>query len=805
MSIPKQAQVVIIGGGVVGCSVAYHLAKKGWKDVVLLERKQLSCGTTWHAAGLLGQLRATPNMTSLGLYTTELYKSLQDEVDQDVGLKQNGSILIARDDERWEEVRRTTAMGEYAGLNPELLTPQQVQDKYPLLNPDLLVGGAFFPGDGQCNPADVTQGLAKGARLHGAQIIEGVKVTAIHQSDAQITGVTAVKDGTDEPIEISAKHVINCGGLWGREVGKLVGVDVPLQACEHFYIITEPDDRIPRNAPVLRDPGACAYYKEDAGKILLGAFEPVSKPWGYDGIPEDFCFDELPPDFDHFEPILERAVELVPLLNEVGIHTFFNGPESFTPDDNYLLGPAPFLKGFWNACGFNSIGIQSAGGAGKILADWMTDDIPPFDVGLVDNRRMQPFQGNKNYLVERSTETLGLLYAMHWPYYQPKTSRGLRRSPIHQRLEENNACFGVVAGWERPNWFAPEGVELKYEYSYKRQNWFDYAAAEHKAVREDVAMFDISTFAKFRVEGKDAEKCLQYICASDVGVEPGKVVYTHWLNARGGIEADLTVTRLSKTEYMVVTAPAQATKDFAWLKKNIPADAHCIATDVTTTEAVLAVMGPNSRKLLQGLTETDLSNDNFPFGTVQTIELGMAKVRAQRITYVGELGWELYVPSEFAVHIFDVLREAKPDLKLAGMHVLDSCRIEKGYRHYGHDMSSEETLNQAGLGFAAKPDASDFIGRDAFLAEKAQMKEDGGLKYRLVQFQLNDPEPLVYHNEPVYRDGKACGYVVSGNYGHHLGGAIAMAYVKADEVITQVMLDASKFEIDVAGEKFEAK
>jgi 4-methylaminobutanoate oxidase (formaldehyde-forming) len=522
-----------------------------------------------------------------------------------------------------------------------------------------------------------------------------------------------------------------------------------------------------------------------------------------DGIPEDFSFDELPEDFDHFMPVLEGAMNRVPALQDIGIRKFFNGPESFTPDDRYMLGEAPELKNFFVAAGFNSVGIQSAGGAGKVLAQWMAEGHPPVDLWDVDIRRMFPFQGNPKYLYDRATEVLGLLYDMHWPYRQCVTSRGLRRSPLHDRLAARGACFGEVAGWERANWFAPEGVEPKYEYSYKRQNWFPYAAEEHKAVREAVALFDQTSFGKFLVQGRDTEAVLQRICANDVAVPAGKVVYTQWLNERGGIEADLTVTRLAEDAYQVVTGAAVAGRDFNWLTRNIPEDAHCIATDVTSGSAVLGVMGPNSRALLSKLTDADLSNEAFPFGTAREIDLGMARVRAVRITYVGELGWELYVPSEFAPGVFDAI-QAEGDafgLRLAGMHVLDSCRIEKAFRHWGHDLTDEDTPLEAGLGFACRFDKNvAFIGRDALLRQK-----ETGLKKRLVQFALEDPEPLLYHNEPIYRDGEIVGYTTSGNYGHHLGAAIGLGYVRHPDGVDADFVTSGRYEIEIACERFPAR
>ena len=563
--IPSQAQVVIIGGGAVGSSVAYHLTKLGWNDVVLLERKQLSSGTTWHAAGLVGQLRATQNLTRLAQYTCDLFGSLEAETGQATGFKQNGSLSVASTPERFEELKRGASMARRFGLEVQVITTAEARELHPLIRIDDLVGAVFLPKDGQINPADVTQAFAKGARAGGARIFEDTKVTAVHRSNGKVTGVSTPAG------DIQAEYVVNCGGMWGREIGAMCGVNVPLHACEHFYVVTEPMEEITPGLPVLRDPDGFTYYKEDAGKLLVGAFEPNAKPWGMDGIPEDFAFDTLPEDWDHFEPALANAMNRIPLLERAGIQLFFCGPESFTPDVRYSLGEAPECKNFFVAAGFNSIGIQSSGGAGKVIAQWIAEGRPPMDLWDVDLRRWMPFQGNQRYLRERVSESLGLLYAMHWPFRQVETARGVRRSPLHDRLADNNACYGETNGWERPNWFAPPGVEPKYEYSYGRQNWFEYSGDEHRAAREGVSLFDLSSFCKFELKGRDAEPVLNQVCANNVSVPVGKVVYTQWLNERGGIEADLTVTRTAEEAFLVVTGASQQTRDLHWLRSHIPA------------------------------------------------------------------------------------------------------------------------------------------------------------------------------------------------------------------------------------------
>ncbi|MEM8871763.1 MAG: FAD-dependent oxidoreductase, partial [Pseudomonadota bacterium] len=753
-NIPTSARVVIIGGGVIGCSVAYHLTKLGWEDVVLLERKQLTSGTTWHAAGLIAQLRASINMTRLARYSQELYGNLEAETGVATGFRRCGSITVALTEERREEILRQASMARAFGVEVEPLSPSDVAARYPHLNTKDVTAGVFLPLDGQGDPGNIAHALAKGARQRGAQVIEHTKVTGLTRQGRRITGVRW--EQAAESGHIAADTVVNCAGMWGHEVGRMAGANVPLHACEHFYIVTE---NIPGlgQLPVLRVPDECAYYKEDAGKILLGAFEPNAKPWGMTGIPEGFEFDQLPEDFDHFEPILEAAVNRVPMLAETGIQTFFNGPESFTPDDAYHLGLAPELDNFWVAAGFNSIGIQSAGGAGMALAQWMEDQEKPFDLGDVDISRMQPFQGNRSYLFERSKETLGLLYADHFPFRQMTTARGIRRSPLHGHLLQHGAVMGELAGWERANWFANPGQSPEYAYTWKRQNWFENRNAEHTAIREAVGLYDMSSFGKIRVEGPDAERFMNYVGGGDYSVPVGKIVYTQLLNSRGGIEADVTVTRLSETAYLVVTPAATRLADQTWLQRHA-AGFVVVITDVTAGEAVLAVMGPKSRALLQSVSPNDYTNDTNPFGTAQEIEIGMAVARVHRVTYVGELGWEIYVSADMAGHVFETLLEAGADhgLKLCGMHMMDSCRMEKGFRHFGHDVTSEDHVIDAGLGFAVKTDKVDFIGREAVLERK-----ETGPQNRLLQFKLNDPEPLLYHAEAILRDGETVGYLSS--------------------------------------------
>ena len=795
-NIPGTARVVIIGGGVIGCSVAYHLAQKGWKEIILLERKQLTSGTTWHAAGLIAQLRASANMTKLAKYSQELYGNLEKETGVATGFKRCGSITVALTEERKEEIFRQAAMARAFGVDVEEISPNEVKNKYEHLNIDGVKAGVWLPKDGQGDPGNIALALAKGARNNGVNIFENTLVTGILTKGRRVSGVNWKTDNSTGCIE--ADMVVNCGGMWGHEVGRMAGVNVPLHACEHFYIVTEPVKELTQ-LPVLRVPDECAYYKEDAGKFLLGAFEPISKPWGMSGIPKGFEFDQLPEDFDHFEPILEAACERMPILAEAGIQTFFNGPESFTPDDAYHLGLAPELDNFWVAAGFNSIGIQSAGGAGMALAEWMDSGSKPFDLGDVDISRMQPFQGNKKYLFERSKETLGLLYADHFPFLQKKTARNIRRTPFHYQLLNQGAVMGEIAGWERANWFADKGQKRSYEYTWKRQNWFENSAREHRSIRENIGMYDMSSFGKIRIEGPDATKFLNFVAGGQYDVEIGKIVYSQFLNNAGGIEADVTITRLTESAYLVVTPAATRLADQIWLSRNI-GDFNVVITDVTAGEGVLAIMGPSSRKLLQMVSPNSFDNDVNPFGTAQEIEIGMGLARVHRVTYVGELGWEVYVSSDQAGHIFDTLFDAGQDLdmKLCGMHMMDSLRIEKGFRHFGHDITCEDHVLEAGLGFAVKTSKPDFIGRDAVLRKK-----ENGLDRRLLQFVLNDSEPLLYHNEPILRDGELVGHLTSGNYGHTIGAAIGLGYVPCkDETVSDIL--ASNYEIDVAGSKIKA-
>lgn len=791
MNVPAHARIVIIGGGISGCSLAYHLAKIGWKDIVLLERKKLTSGTTWHAAGLIGQLRPNLNMTRLAKYSADLYVKLEEETGMSTGVKQNGSLTVALTDNRQEEILRQASMAKAFDVEANEVSLSELKSLHPFLNTEGVKGAVHLPLDGQGDPANIAMALAKGARDLGVKIIEDTKVSGLDTHNNRVSGVHWINEngmGT-----IRTENVANCAGMWARELAESQGITVPLHACEHFYIVTEPVKDL-STLPVLRMPDEQTYFKEDAGKFLVGAFELKAKPWGMNGIDESFCFDQLPEDFDHFEPILEKAINRIPVLEHYGINTFFNGPESFTPDDKYYLGEAPELKGFWVAAGYNSIGIVSSGGAGMALAHWINDGSPPFDLWDVDIRRAQPFQRNRLYLRDRVKETLGLLYADHFPYRQVETSRNVRRSPLHEHLKKENAVFGELAGWERANWFANENQEKKYLYDWKKQNWFENHKKEHLAIRNNVGLIDMSSFGKIRVEGADALNFCQRVCGNNVDTSVGKIVYTQMLNTKGGIESDLTVTRLKDDCFLFVVPAATLVRDLSWLNRH-KENFHVVITDVTSSEAVLVLMGPNSRNLLSEISPNKLDNNNHPFGSAKEIEIGYGIARAHRISYVGELGWELYVGSDQACHIFEVLREAgeKYDLSLCGLHSLDSCRIEKGYRHFGHDITDEDHVLEAGLGFAVKKEKEDFIGKDAVIK-----KDNNGLSKYLYQFQLEDPDLMLFHNEPIYRDGELVSYLTSGNYGHFLGTAIGMGYIPLrGETIDSV--EKSSFHIEIAG------
>ena len=795
--LPSHARVVIVGGGIIGTSVAYHLTKLGWRDVVLLEQGSVSGGTTWHAAGLVGQLRASSNLTRLIRYSADLYGRLEAETGQATGWKRCGSLSVARTAERMVQLERNAALARSYGIEAEVISAKRAGERYPLMRTDDLVGAVWIPGDGKANPADITQALARGARAGGVAIHEGVRVTGVRLERGGVAGVETSQGS------IATENLVNCAGMWARELGRLSGVTVPLHACEHMYIVTNPIDGVTSDLPVLRDADGHIYFKEEVAGLLMGGFDPWAKPWGMDGIPEGFSFGTLPEDWDKFEILMHNAIQRVPALASAQVRLLMNGPESFTPDNYFILGEAAEVRRYYVGAGFCSGGIAAAGGAGRALAEWIVEDRPSMDLWQADIRRFAPFHGNPEFLRERASEGVGVHYFVAFPNRELETGRGLRLSPLYERLRDRRACFGNKMGWERANWFAPQGVTPETIYSFGRQNWFPSVAAEHRACREAVAVFDQTSFSKFRLEGPDAEAALQGLCANDVAVEPGRMVYTGMLNERGGFESDLTVTRISGDAYLIVTGSAQTTRDAHWIRRHIPEGARATLTDVTGAYAVLGVMGPRARDLLARLTRADLSNEAFPFATSREVWLGRAPVRASRITYVGELGWELYVPVEFAAGVYDALHAAGGDLGLAdaGYYAIESLRVEKAYRAWGRELTTDDTPLEAGLGFAVRFDKeAPFMGREALLAQRARP-----LGKRLVSFVLDDPEALPWGDEPIWCEGAIVGSTTSAAYGHTLGRPVAMGYVRRPEGVDAAYLATARFEIEIGGLRFAAR
>jgi len=791
-AIPARARVVVIGGGVCGCSIAYHLAKLGWRDVVLLERKQLTSGTTWHAAGLLTTLRDTETQTRLAKYTQELYRKLEAETGQATGLIDCGSIQLAMTADKAEEMRRGLHMAASFGVDAREISAAEVKAMWPLADVGDIVAAFHFPNDARVNPTDVTQALARGARMRGVRIFEHTMVTAILQRGGSVTGVRT------QAGDIEAEYVVNCAGMWARSVGRMAGVNVPLHAAEHYYLISEPVKGVHPLLPILRDPGNAAYIREEAGKIMVGLFEHSARPWGEAGIAEDFCFGEILPDWDRMYPYIEKAMRRVPCLLDTGIKLLFCGPESFTPDHNYLMGEAPNLRNFFVAAGFNSLGILSGGGVGYVMAQWIVDGRAPMDLWSVNIRRMHPWQDNDRYLRDRTVETLGIGYRDHWPFRQFESARGVKKSVLHDRLAAAGACFGESAGWERPNWFATPGQTPVYAYAWGRQNWFANNAAEHAAVRERVGVFDQSSFSKLLVQGRDAAIVLNRLCTANLDVPIGRCVYTQFLNERGGIEADLTVTRLAADRFLAVTAAFTHTHVESWIRSHTPQGAFSVITDLSGAYAMLSVQGPESRRLLQRLSADDFSPAAFPFGTCREIRIGYQTLLAVRLTYAGELGWELYIPTAFALPVYDALvaEGAAFGLRHCGYHTLNSLRIEKAYREWAHDIGPDDSPLAAGLAFTCDfAKDGGFIGREAVLAER----DAGPPPRRLLQFLLDDPAPMVYHDEPIFVGERRVGFLTSGMYGHTLGAAVGMGYVNDAAGVTPQLVAESRFEIELAG------
>jgi heterotetrameric sarcosine oxidase gamma subunit len=790
-AIPDRARVVVIGGGIIGASVAYHLAHLGITDVVLLERDRLTSGTTWHAAGLMATFGSTSQTsTELRMYTRDLYLRLEAETGLATGMKQVGLIELAIEPGRLEEYRRVAAFNRLCGVEVHEISPREVAGLFPLARVDDVLAGFYIPGDGRVNPVDVTMSLARGARMRGARIIEGLPVTGFLHNGGAVTGVRTSRG------DIEAEYVVNCAGMWARELGELAGVNIPLQAAEHYYLLTEPIDEVDSGWPVLEDPANYGYYREEGGGLMLGLFEPVCAPWKVAGVPADFSFGELPPDWDRMAPYLERAMSRVPVSAEAGIKKFFCGPESFTPDLLPIVGEAPELRNYFVAAGLNSIGILTGGGIGRVIAHWIADGRPDIDVTAMNIDRLHRYQANPEYRATRTVESLGLVYETHYPGRSMRTARGAKVSPVHHRLAAQRAYFKDVSGWEGADWYAPEGAEPKAgELSWGRQNWFGYWEAEHHAARTGVILMDMAFMAKFDVQGRDAGRLLERISANHVDGDPGRITYTQWLSPAGTLEADLTVTKLADDRFWVVASDTAHRHAETWLRRHL-GDAHAFVTDVTPGYAQINVQGPRSRELLASVTDADMSNEAFPFRTAAEIAIGFARVLCIRITYLGELGYELYIPAEQAVHVYDRLVEAGQavGLRHAGLKALGSLRMEKGYRDYGHDIDNTDTVLEAGLGFAVALDKpGGFIGRDAVLAQKAR----GPLRRRLVQVLVTDPGPLMFHAEVVRRDGRPAGYIRSASYGFTLGGAVGLAMIDADEPINQAYLDSGEWTVQI--------
>jgi 4-methylaminobutanoate oxidase (formaldehyde-forming) len=794
-ALPGRARVVIIGGGVIGASVAYHLGELGWTDVLLLEQGQLSCGTTWHAAGLVGQLRATESGTRLVQYSTELYSRLEDEVGLSTGFRRCGGVTVARTPERMIQLRRTAATAEAYQLDCELLSPQRAHELYPIMDVTDLAGAIWLPDDGRANPTDLTAALARGARLRGATVREHTRVTGILTAAGAVTGVR-----TDQG-DVEAQVVVNCAGQWAKQVGAMCGVTVPLHSAEHFYVVTEQIDGAHRDLPILRDPDGYTYFKEEVGGLVVGGFEPQAKPWvAPDAIPDPFEFQLLAEDWDHFSVLMESALQRIPVLHETGIKKFYNGPESFTPDNQFILGEAPELRNFFVAAGFNSVGIASAGGAGRALAEWIIEGDPGTDLTAVDIRRFARFNGNNQWLHDRVGEVLGLHYAMPWPNRELETARPFRRSPVYHLLQQANACFGSRMGWERANYFAPPGTDPSMSYGWGKQNWLPWSAAEQRATRGGVAVFDQTSFSKYLLAGRDAEAALQWLCTNDVAVEPGRTVYTGLLNERGTYESDITVTRLSRDEFLLVSSAATTERDKDHITRRIPAGSHAALVDVTSAYAVYGVMGPRSRELLSLLSRGDLTDAGFPFGSSREIDLGYSTVRATRITYVGELGWELYVPAEFAAGVYQDLMAAGAALGVVngGYYAIESMRLEKGYRAFGRELTPDYNPVEAGLLFACKLKTDIcFLGREA--VEKARAE---GPRRRLVSLVLDDPAVMMWGSELILRDGVACGQVTSAAWGEAVGGSVGLGYIRdpAGGAVTADFARTGSYQVNVGGE-----
>ncbi len=785
--LPDSAEIIIIGGGVIGLSTAYHLAKLGAKDVIVLERHQLTSGTSWHAAGIIGPLRASMNLTKLAVYATELLPALEAETGQATGYRQTGGFWLAQTQDRMTELARIADVGVMAGLHPEILSPEEIAVRLNLLHTEDLAGGMWVQEDGQANPVDVCMAYAKGARDGGVRIFEDVSIEMAHARNGAVYSVETTDGQT-----IRCNKVINCAGAWAHTLGRRSGINIPLQAVEHMYVVTEPIPDLPQPFPILRDLEGRIYIKEDAGKLVLGGFEADAKIWRPDSAGPDAPFLELPEDWEQFGPFMEAGLHRLPGLEQAGVQHFMVGPESFTPDTKQVMGEAPECRSYFVAAGFNSIGIISSAGVGKVMAEWVTDGASPMDLWDLDVARFEPHHGTSSFLEARVQEAVASQFEMHWPYKQMKTGRDLVRSPLHDGFAKQGAVFGAPTGWERPLYFAGNDKETSLPYSYGAQPWWPCAMREVQAMSERAALLELSPFGKFNVAGGDAAMFLQRLCTSDVDVEVGQIVYTQMLNARGGIEADITVTRVSSGQYLVISSAATRLKDLTWMQRSLRANEDVVVTDVTSTCAVLGLMGPQAREILSALSSDDFSNDAFPVATSRVIQLGTAKVRASRVSYVGELGWEFYIPSTQALDVFETLSGA--DLQPMGIFAIDSCRMEKGYRHWGHDVGPEDTPLEAGLGFTVAWDKpGGFVGLDALEAQKTE-----GPSRRVILFEAGD-EPLLLHEEPILRDGNYVGRTTSGARGFRTGADLCLANISVPKGEPLGETLKGDFEIIVAG------
>ena len=796
-SIPNKARVVIIGGGVIGTATAYQLAKRGWTDVVLLERNTLTSGTTWHAAGLITQARPTHGMREIVQRGLKTFKNLEEDTGFSTGYVETGTIHLAMTEARMTELRHQELVSISSQIEVQLLNRDQTLELHPLLNPEGVYGSLFYPYEGRGSATDTTISLARGASQRGVQVIEHVTVTDVKTDGRKVTGVVTTSG------EIEADYVVNATGMWGREFGELAGVQVPLQALAHYYIVTEGIDNLPRNLPTIKSADDCSYVKDEAGALLVGFFEPNSYVWASKGIPVNEGFVRLPEDWDHLGPYYERMIERMPILGDAGVRLHFCGPESFTPDGFYHLGPAPKLENYFVAAGFNSTGFLSGPGAGATLADWIIDGRSPIDLPETDLARVQPHETNRRFLEKRVLETLDLSYGVHWPFEQRQSARNLRQSPVYEMTSQAGAVYGQLIGWERANWYAKSPEEREYVHSFGKPNWLAANKREHDAVRNSAGLFDTSSFGKILVQGRDALKVLQRISVRDVDVDHGRVVYTQWLNKFAGIEADVTVTRLSETEFMVLSGPVTHLRDTSYLLRQIKTDEFCTVTDVTGSYAMLSLMGPKSREILQGLTDADLTNEAFNFGDSKEIDLGYGFVRATRLTFVGELGFELLVPTDLSRHIYSVLTEAGENYGMlpAGYYALGSLRLEKAYRSWGHDISSNDDLISSGLGFGVAWDKpGGFVGLDKL----AEIKQAGSNR-RLMQLLVQDPDQFLLHDEPIFRNGELVGRCGSTGYGHTLGGAVTLAWISAPGIETDEWFTNGNYEIQVISGRVPAK